>query len=58
MRQVRGAVVRALRDRPSATIAALAEITGLDAERVAEAVRRMTDEGLLESRRGRARLAP
>ena len=58
MRQVRGAVVRALRDRPSATIAALAEITGLDAERVAEAVRRMTDEGLLESRRDRARLAP
>ena len=58
MRQVRGAVVRALRDRPSATIAALAEITGLDAERVAEAVRRMTDEGLLESRGGRARLAP
>ncbi|HEU4355801.1 MAG TPA: hypothetical protein VFT27_09460, partial [Actinomycetota bacterium] len=57
MRQARGAVVRALRARTSATIAELADVTDLDAERVAEAVRRMDAEGLLETRRGRVRLA-
>lgn len=58
MREARGAVVRALRRRRrSATVAELAHVTDLDAERVAEAVRRMSAEGLLETRRGRVRLA-
>ncbi len=57
MRQARGAVVRALRERRSATAAELEEITGLDAERLSEAVRRLTADGLIEAHGGRARLA-
>ncbi len=57
MRQARGAVVRTLRERRSGTVVELAGATGIDRERVAEAVRRMTAEGLLETRGGRARLA-
>jgi A/G-specific adenine glycosylase len=56
-RQVRGAVVRALRAREDASLEELTAITGLDAEHVAEAVRRLTAEGLLESRRSRIRLS-
>jgi A/G-specific adenine glycosylase len=56
-RQVRGAVVRALRARDAASLEELTAITGLDAERVAEAVRRLTAEGLLETRRSRIRLS-
>lgn len=57
LRQARGAVVRTLRERRSGSVAELAGATGLDRERVAEAVRRMTAEGLLETRGGRSRLA-
>ena len=56
-RQVRGAVVRALRTREAASLEELTTITGLDAERVAEAVRRLTAEGLLETRRSHVRLS-
>ncbi len=56
-RQVRGAVVRALRARGSATTDQLVEITGADAERLTEAVRRLTVEGLLELSGARVRLA-
>jgi A/G-specific adenine glycosylase len=57
MRQARGAVVRTLRERPSAMVAELAPATGLDHQRVEEAVRRLVAEGLLETRGGRVRLA-
>lgn len=58
MRQVRGAVVRELRRLPSATLGELAAVIGADERRVAEAVRRLTAEGLL-LRCGRSvRLAP
>lgn len=58
MRQVRGAVVRELRRLPSASVSELAAIIGADERRVADAVRRLTAEGLL-LRRGRSvRLAP
>ena len=56
-RQVRGAVVRALRARASATVEGLAVCTGFDADRVHEAVRRLSAEGLLEVRGARVRLA-
>lgn len=56
MRQVRGAVVRALRRLPSATLGELAAVIGADERRVADAVRRLTAEGLLERRHGRVRL--
>lgn len=56
-RQVRGAVVRALRARDAASLEELTAITGLDAERVAEAIHRLTAEGLLEMRRSRVRLS-
>ncbi|MGZ8612174.1 MAG: A/G-specific adenine glycosylase [Actinomycetota bacterium] len=56
-RQVRGAVVRALRARASATADELVGVTGLDAERVGEAVRRLIAEGLLEVRGACVRLA-
>ncbi|MGE5461286.1 MAG: A/G-specific adenine glycosylase [Solirubrobacterales bacterium] len=56
-RQVRGAVVRALRARDAASLEELTAITGLGAERVAEAVRRLTAEGLLETRRSGVRLS-
>jgi A/G-specific adenine glycosylase len=56
-RQVRGAVVRELRARDEASLEEIATLTGLDAERVAEAVLALTTEGLLESRGTRVRLA-
>ncbi len=57
MRQVRGAVVRALRVRPSATVPELAAVVGEPEERVREAVRRLAAEGILEHRGARVRLA-
>lgn len=57
MRQVRGAVVRALRSRPSATPREIAEVLGVPEERVAEAVRRLAAEGILERHGARVRLA-
>lgn len=57
MRQLRGAVVRALRRLPSATVDELARAVGADGERVAEAVRRLSAEGLLERAGRRVRLA-
>jgi A/G-specific adenine glycosylase len=53
MRQLRGAVVRTLRRVPSATTRELARIVGEDEERLAEAVRRLAEEGLLERRGAR-----
>ena len=57
-RQIRGAVVQALRSRPSALPSELARLTGQEPERVDRAVRALVAEGLLEVRRGRIRLAP
>jgi len=57
MRQLRGAVVRALRRLPSATVDELTRTVGADGERVAEAVRRLSAEGLLERAGRRVRLA-
>ncbi len=57
MRQARGAVVRVLRSRASATRGELARATGLDRERVAEAVRRLRAEEILEAHGPRVRLA-
>ena len=56
-RQVRGAVVRALRSRESLSVARLAAETGFDAGRVEAAVAGLTTDGLIESRSGRVRLA-
>jgi len=56
-RQVRGAVVRVLRERGTATVADLAGLTGADAARVAVAVERLREDGLVEVRRDRIRLA-
>jgi A/G-specific adenine glycosylase len=56
-RQARGAVVRALRTVPSASLAGLARSTGLDAERIAEAVAALDTDGVVAVRRGRVRLA-
>jgi A/G-specific adenine glycosylase len=56
-RQVRGAVVRALRSRESLSVARLAAETGFDAERVEAAVAGLTTDGLIERRSGRVRLA-
>lgn len=65
MRQVRGAVVRALRSEPSLTLTRLAGITGFELERIGEAVSVLAAEGLLDAGpaatagrpRGRVRLA-
>jgi A/G-specific adenine glycosylase len=57
-RQVRGGVVRALRTRRSSTVAGLAETTGHEIGRVAEAVERLAADGIVERSRGRVRLAP
>jgi len=57
MRQVRGAVVRALRSRPSATPMELAAATGTARERVSEAVGRLAAEGLVAVRGDRVHLA-
>ena len=56
-RQVRGAVVRALRSRESLSVARLATETGFDAGRVEAAVDGLTTDGLIERRSGRVRLA-
>ena len=47
MRQVRGAVVRALRTRSPMSIAALARGSGQPRERVREAVEALAREGLV-----------
>ena len=57
LRQVRGAVVRALRARRSATVTEIADSTGSDVDRVAEAVERLAADGVVERHRGRVRLA-
>jgi hypothetical protein len=44
---VRGAVVRALRERPSTSIAALVSSTGQPADRVSAAVRALAADGLV-----------
>lgn len=64
-RQVRGALVRELRLRPEASVAALARATGQPLERVAGAVAALASDGLVEAgpaalagrRHGRVRLA-
>jgi A/G-specific adenine glycosylase len=48
-RQVRGGVVRVLRDRPAATVGAIALDIGADAERVLAAVRDLHREGLVHA---------
>ncbi len=64
-RQVRGAVVRSLRDERSATLGRLARLTGFDAGRVAIAVSALAADGVVDAGpaaragrpRGRVRLA-
>ena len=56
MRQVRGAVVRALRTRPSMPISSLAREIGEPQERVRAAVGALQREGVVVSVRGRVRL--
>jgi A/G-specific adenine glycosylase len=56
MRQVRGAVVQALRSQASATPGGLARLTGHELDRVEGAVGALLAEGLVEVRRGRVRL--
>jgi A/G-specific adenine glycosylase len=55
-RQVRGAVLRVLRDRGSARVDAIAAESGLPPGRVADAVRALASEGLVEELHGEARL--
>lgn len=55
-RQVRGRVVDALRARPSATVAQLAEATGFAQERVREAVEGLVRDGIVSRTRGCVRL--
>jgi len=65
-RQLRGAIVRILVERPSVTIASLCHATGRSPRRVATAVRALSAEGLVSAGaaalaggpRGRVRLAP
>src|SRR5262245_40868147 len=56
-RQVRGAIVRALRSHESLSVARLAAETGFDGERVDAAVAGLTTDGLIERFGGRVRLA-
>ena len=56
-RQVRGAVVNALRSNPSLTSARLAAEVGFAPDRVERAVETLVFDGLLEVRAGRIRLA-
>ena len=56
MRQVRGAVVKVLRARRSATCTELAASTGFASDRVEEAVARLTADGVVTIARGRVRL--
>jgi A/G-specific adenine glycosylase len=55
-RQIRGAVVRAVRIRRIVSVADLVEDTGADPARVREAVERLAAEGLVEVRGGRVSL--
>jgi A/G-specific adenine glycosylase len=63
-RHVRGEVIRMLRDRPWASVGALARDSGESVDRVAEAIRALAHDGLVEASpaalagrpRGRARL--
>ncbi len=57
-RQLRGAIVRALRTHPTLSIPRLAEESGSSLERVRTAVEALVDDGLVVFERGRARLAP
>jgi len=56
-RQVRGAVVRALRSHPSLTRTRLADETGFAPERIEAAVGTLTTDGLVEDDAGAVRLA-
>jgi A/G-specific adenine glycosylase len=56
-RQVRGAVVRALRSHPSLTRTRLADETGFPPERIDAAVGALTTDGLVEDVAGAVRLA-
>jgi A/G-specific adenine glycosylase len=56
-RQVRGAVVRALRSHPSLTRTRLADETGFPPERIDAAVGTLAADGLIEDERGEVRLA-
>jgi A/G-specific adenine glycosylase len=56
-RQVRGAVVRALRSHPSLTRTRLADETGFPPERIDAAVRTLTADGLIVDGLGEVRLA-
>ncbi len=56
-RQIRGAVVNALRSNPSLTSAQLAEEVGFSPDRVERAVEALALEGLLEVEAGRVQLA-
>ena len=56
-RQVRGAVVRALRSHPSLTRTRLADETGFPPERIDAAVRTLTADGLIVDDLGEVRLA-
>jgi A/G-specific adenine glycosylase len=64
LRQVRGAVMRTLRNRPAASVETLARQIGESADRVAEAVKGLSRDGLVEASaaalggrlRGRVRL--
>jgi A/G-specific adenine glycosylase len=55
-RQIRGAVVRVLRERSSATLAELAKETGRTSERVEAAVAALIRDGLVEVVGGKVRL--
>jgi A/G-specific adenine glycosylase len=57
MRQVRGAVVRSLRERVSATVPDLAALTGHGEIRLREAADALVVDGIVERRRARYRLA-
>lgn len=57
-RQLRGAIVSALRTHPTLSIPRLAEESGSSLERVQAAVEALVDDGLVVFERGRARLAP
>ena len=56
-RQVRGAIVRALRSHEELSAPRLAAETGFDSERVDAAVDGLADDGLVERAAGRIRLA-
>lgn len=57
IRQVRGAVVRSLRERVSATVPDLAALTGHDEGRLREAAEALVVDGIVDRRRARYRLA-